>query len=108
MDVEHFVKDTPKLNDYYKMIFDTKPHPVDEEALEYYLKKLKVIIFLYVAHLQEYLRKYLTFINAAFTIILNQIFKVSPFHDFYIQEYLFVTFLIRHNKMHLFVICVKC
>lgn len=51
MDVEHFVKDTPKLNDYYKMIFDTKPHPVDEEALEYYLKKLKVIIFSYVAHL---------------------------------------------------------
>lgn len=51
MDVEHFVKDTPKLNDCYKMIFDTKPHPVDEEALEYYLKKLKVIIFSYVAHL---------------------------------------------------------
>ena len=45
MDVEHFVKDTPKLNNYHEMMFDTKPHPVDEEAQEYYLKKLKVILF---------------------------------------------------------------
>ena len=49
---------------------------------------------------ERYLHEYLTYMN-----VLSFSF---PCNDFYMQEYLFVTFsLIGNYKMYLFVICVK-